>query len=84
MAQFATLEQLTSVTENLSLLTLMSQQQYSFSLIGKEVTVADEEGNVTGIVEKVKFHNGIALLQVNGDYYYLGSVIEVGQKEVEE
>lgn len=84
MAQFATLEQLSSVTENISLITLMNQQQYSFSLIGKEVTVADEEGNVTGIVEKVKFQNGVAMLEVNGNYYYLGSVIEVGQKEVEE
>lgn len=84
LAQFTTLEHLTNITENISLLTLMGQQQYSFSLVGKEVTVFDEDGNVTGTVDKVKFQNGVALIQVKGAYYYLGSVIEVGQKEVEE
>lgn len=83
LAQFTTLEQITSMAESISLLTLMNQQQYSFSLIGREVTI--EEGDITirGIVESVKFQNGIAVLKVNGDYYYLGSVTEVRQKEVE-
>ena len=61
----------------------MGQQQYSFSLIGKEVTVIDGEETITGTVDKVKFQNGIAMLQVKDNYYYLGSVIEVGHKEVE-
>ncbi len=83
MAQFTTLDQLAQITENISILTLMGQQQYSFSLIGKEVTVIDGEETITGTVDKVKFQNGIAMLQVKDNYYYLGSVIEVGHKEVE-
>lgn len=83
LAQFTSLEQMKSISDNLSLLTLMGQQQYSFSLIGKEVTVSDGEGTVTGIVEKVKFDSGFAVLKVNDKEYNLGSVIEVANQEVE-
>lgn len=83
LAQFTSLEQLTKLSDNISILTLMGQQQYSFSLIGKEVTVLDDEGPIKGVVDKVKFQDGIALIQVNNNYYYLGSVIEVGKREVE-
>lgn len=77
LAQFTTLEQLSSITESISLLTIMGQQQYSFSLMGKEVTLQGEEGQVTGIVDKVKFQNGFAILEVNGQDYGLGQLIEV-------
>ena len=83
LAQFTTLEQITSISESMSLLTMMNQQQYSFSLIGKEVTLASEDGNITGIVDRVKFENGFALIQVNNKNYNLGSVLEVANYEVE-
>mgnify|MGYP004706546633 CR=1 FL=1 len=82
LAQFTTLEQITSITESMSLLTMMNQQQYSFSLIGKEVTIASEDGNISGIVDRVKFENGFALIQVNNKNYNLGSVLEVANYEV--
>lgn len=77
LAQFTMLEQMSDISEGLDLLTFMSQQQYSFSLIGKEVTLQEEEGTVSGIVDKVKFENGYAILVVNDKEYYLGSVVEV-------
>lgn len=77
LAQFTTLEQMSSISESLDLLTFMSQQQYSFSLIGKEVTLLDEGQKMTGTVDSVKFDNGFALIQVNKEYYYLGSIVEV-------
>lgn len=83
MAQITSLEQVTRITEGVNYLTLMGQQQYSFSLIGKEVTLIDGEETVTGIVDKVRFQNGIIGVQVNDVYYYIGSIIEVGEKEVE-
>lgn len=82
LAQFTTLEQITSISESMSLLTMMNQQQYSFSLIGKEVKIAGSEGNITGIVDRVKFENGFALIQVNNKNYNLGSVLEVADYEV--
>lgn len=77
MAQFTTLEQMGEIAESLNTLTLMNQQQYTFSLIGKEVTVMDNEGVLTGLVDKVKFENGYAVLQINDKIYNLGSIIEV-------
>ncbi len=49
LAQFTSLELMTEVVENLNYVNAMSQQQYAFTLIGKEVTVMapklDEAGN---------------------------------------
>ena len=77
LAQFTMLEQMSNISDGLDLLTFMSQQQYSFNLIGKEVTLQEEDGTVSGTVDKVKFENGYAILVVNDKEYYLGSVIEV-------
>ena len=77
MAQFTSIEQMGAIAESLNVLTLMNQQQYTFSLIGKEVTVIDGEEVTTGIVDKVRFENGYAVIQINEKTYNLGSVIEV-------
>ena len=77
MAQFTLLEQMGSIAESLNVLTLMNQQEYTFSLIGKEVTVMDEEEVISGVVDKVRFENGYAVLQINNKTYNLGSVVEV-------
>lgn len=79
LAQFTTLEYLGEIGENLNTLNYMGQQQYAFGLIGKEVTLADGDETITGIVEKAKIVKGFAVIQVNGEDYYLGSVIEVAQ-----
>lgn len=83
LAQFTTLEQMTLMTENLNTINYMGQQQYAFSLIGKEVTLTDGNDTLVGIVEKVKIKNGFATIQVDGVDYYLGSVTEVTNKDVE-
>lgn len=87
LAQFTTLDQLTSITDSLSYLNIMSQQQYAFTLIGKEVKIntgeVGEDGKaitIDGTVDKVKFNNGIITIEVNGENYYLGSIIEVGNQ----
>lgn len=78
LAQFTTLEQMGEITEGINILTLMNQQQHSFNLIGKEVTLSVEGEKVTGVVEKVKFDKGYAMLVVNDKEYPLGAVLEVG------
>ena len=83
MTQFTTLEQMSDIAEGMRLLNLMGQQQYSFSLIGKEVSLAHEGEIITGVVDRVKFQYGNILLQVNDEEYYLGDVIEAGNVEVE-
>ncbi|MPW24797.1 flagellar basal body rod modification protein [Alkalibaculum sp. M08DMB] len=84
LAQFTTLEQISDISDSLTLLTLMNQQQYAFTLIGKEVTLTDGDSIVTGVVEKIKFQDGYAMLHVNNKNYNLGAVIEVANSQVEE
>lgn len=81
MAQFTMLEQMGEITESLNVLAMMNQQQYTISLIGKEVTVMDEGLELRGIVEKVKFQDGYALAQVNGKSYNLGSIVGITNAE---
>lgn len=78
LAQFTTLEQMGEITEGINMLTLMNQQQHSFNMIGKEVTLSLEGEKITGLVDKVKFDRGYAMLVVNDKEYPLGAVLEVG------
>ena len=78
LAQFTTLEQMAEITEGINMLTLMNQQQHSFNLIGKKVTLSLNDEKITGLVEKVKFDKGYAMLVVNNEEYPLGAVLEVG------
>lgn len=82
LAQFSTLETLTDITDNLNVLSMMTQQQHTFSLIGKEVTLLEEGIESTGIVDKVKFQDGYAVIQVGDRTYNLGSIIEVSNGNV--
>lgn len=83
LTQFTTIEQVKTISDNLTLLAMMGQQQYAFTLIGKEVTVADGEETCTGIVDKVKFHNGNPIIEVNNKDYYLSSLIDVSNFKVD-
>lgn len=79
MVQFGMLNAMTEMTEVMETTMLMTQQQQALSLVGKEVTLAGEEASlVTGIVEKVRFENGYATIQVNGKEYSLSEITEVG------
>lgn len=80
LTQFNMLDQLTDLTETIQTTLLMTQQQQALSLVGKEVTVAGaEDGLATGTVEKVRFSNGYATIQVDGVDYGLNSILEVGE-----
>lgn len=78
MIQFSTIEQLQTLTDSLTTTMLMTQQQQAISMIGKEVTVVQDGAITTGTVEKTRFFNGYATLQINGKDYYMSNVQEVG------
>lgn len=81
LAQFNTLDQLTSVSETLNMSVMMTQQQQALSLLGKEVKVAGaDSGFVSGNVDKVKFDQGYATIQVDGKDYALNDILEVGEQ----
>jgi len=77
LAQFNTLDQLTTVSETLNMNVLMTQQQQALSLLNK---AGAESGFVTGTVDKVKFDQGYATIQVDGKDYTLNDILEVGEQ----
>jgi len=80
MSQFTMLEQMNNLTESLSNLSVLSQQQISFSLVGKTATVNDGEKEITGVVEKVRYRSGYAYPVINGTEYSMDQVSEVGEE----
>lgn len=79
MATFSQMEQMSNMNDVLSATMLMVQQQQAISLSGKTVTVwSEEDGEISGVVEKVKFSKGYATIQVNGKEYNLSDVLEIG------
>lgn len=78
MVQFGMLNAMNDLNETMQTNLLMGQQQQALSLVGKEVTITSEDDQlVMGPVEKVRFDNGYATLQVNGVTYDMNDVIEV-------
>ena len=78
MAQFTMLEQLSTLAKSMESMTTLSQQQISFSLVGKNVSVFDGENSFSGVVEKVRYREGQAYPVINGMEYAMGMVHEVG------
>jgi flagellar basal-body rod modification protein FlgD len=78
MSQFTMLEQLGNVTESLNNLSVLSQQQISFSMVGKTATVNDGTNEIQGTVEKVRYRDGYAYPVINGTEYPMNMVSEIG------
>jgi hypothetical protein len=49
-------------------------------LVGKEVKIYSEEGDIVGVVDKVKFANNNVYLQINDTDYPIGLLIEVSSE----
>ena len=77
LAQFTTLDQMTSMAEGINQLKMLNQ----VTLIGKQVTVYNPEKNVEGVIEKVKFYNAEVFIQIDGKDYPIGLLMEVANKE---
>lgn len=77
LAQFTTLDQMTSMAEGINQLKMLNQ----VTLIGNQVTVYNPEKNVEGVIEKVKFYNAEVYIQIHGKDYPIGLLMEVANKE---
>jgi flagellar basal-body rod modification protein FlgD len=76
MAQFTMLEQLTQIYESINQVNMLNQAR----LVGKEVKIYSEEGDIVGVVDKVKFANNNVYLQINDKDYPIGLLIEVSSE----
>ncbi|MBC7087498.1 MAG: hypothetical protein H5T96_03290 [Tissierellales bacterium] len=73
MAQFTMLEQLNQIHDAIYQANMLNQ----VGLVGKEVKIYGEEGDIVGVVEKVKFANYNVYLQIDNKDYPIGLLIEV-------
>lgn len=81
MAQFAALEQMQSLNENLSYSIGLQNTQLGASLIGKEVKVVREGITYTGTVDKVSNFGRFLTIECEGEQYYIDEVVEIISKE---
>jgi flagellar basal-body rod modification protein FlgD len=80
MAQFTMLEQINNLAESLKNLSVLSQQQMSFSMVGKTATVVDGDKEIRGVVESVRYKNGLAYPVIGGAEYSMSMVKEIGEE----
>ncbi|MEA4831993.1 MAG: flagellar hook capping FlgD N-terminal domain-containing protein [Oscillospiraceae bacterium] len=76
LSQFTSLSQMKEMTSAIN-------SNYAASLLGRPVCVnsTDQFGNkktVTGTVEQITFSGGIPYLYVNGDFFALGDLTDIG------
>ena len=76
MVQFSTLSQMEELSNAF-------QSNLAVSMIGKTVNVSMEDargarGSVTGVVSQVNYDEGVPRLMVNGAFYDMADVTEVG------
>jgi|GEM_PF-1895878 len=81
MAQFATLEALTTLNNQFGVFMEMSTIQDGAALVGKEVRIAvDGDRTIVGTVESVGFTSQGSIVKVNGEYFPVWHIIEIGSQ----
>lgn len=79
MAQFSTIEQLNNLNQQFAVFMEMSTVQDGAALVGKEVRIGlDDETTIVGVVNKVGFSSSGTLVEVDGKYYDMWRIIEIG------
>lgn len=84
LIQMTVMQAMTAMTQQMEELTTANVMSYSASLVGKEVTLGiyDEEGNITekvGVVQGTGTYNGMQVVFVDGESYFLSSIMGVGR-----
>ena len=69
MTQFSSLEQLSNIEESISALHNTNQIISGASMIGKDVSIVDDLGEVLGSIDKIRMANDSLEVSVNGNWY---------------
>jgi len=77
MASFTSLEQMQTLSKNFSSFTTHQKQSSAQDYLGRTVTISDDTGNVSGVVTKVSFQEGGAMLSIGGKDYDVANVLSV-------
>lgn len=84
LIQMTVMQAMTEVSTQVKELTTANVMSYAASLVGKEVTlgVYDEKGNIVekvGVVQGTGTYNGAQVIFVDGESYFLSSIMGVGR-----
>jgi flagellar basal-body rod modification protein FlgD len=83
MAQFSSLQQMSSLNDNVTAMRLDSQLAAAGSLLGREVTLrADNGSEIHGVVDSVEQTASGPKLSVGGQSYFYDSLLRVAQAPV--
>jgi flagellar basal-body rod modification protein FlgD len=77
MAQFSSLQQATQMAAEMGRMRSDSQMQAASGLIGREVTVAMADGDITGVVDEVATDGGEMHVRIDETYYPFSLVYRV-------
>jgi flagellar basal-body rod modification protein FlgD len=69
MANFTSLEQMRSLSKSFDTFTSDQRMAAAPAYLGRQVTLTDPSGEITGIVEAIKLLNGKPAVVVNGKTY---------------
>ncbi|MBO8129163.1 MAG: hypothetical protein H0Z39_08205 [Peptococcaceae bacterium] len=82
--QLGLLERMLSIEDQIKNLNRTQALAQASALIGHEVTVADGEATVTGIVDRATISGDRASIIIDGKAYALSNVIQVGKEKVDQ
>ncbi len=77
MAQFSSLEQSSQMSRDMSALRSDMGMQSAAALLGREVTLRTDDGDVSGVVESVDSTTDTVRVGVNGQLYAFSDVVRV-------
>jgi flagellar basal-body rod modification protein FlgD len=77
MASFTSLEQMQTLSKDFASFTAQQKATGAQDLLGRNVTVSSEAGDVTGLVSKITYSDGQALLSINGQDYDAAGITSV-------
>ena len=69
MANFTSLEQMRSLSKSFDTFTSDQKMAAAPAYLGRQVTITNATGDITGVVEAIKFNNGKPAVVVNGKTY---------------
>jgi len=77
MAQFSSLEQSSQMAKDMASLRSQVSLQSASGMIGRDVSIATKNGNVSGTVNSVESYGGDVKVGVGGLFYSLSNVVRV-------
>jgi len=77
LAQFSSLEQLQNMNANLGYFMDLNILHQASLLVGREVDVFTEDGDITGVISEVRFTAEGPKIVIDGEEYFLTDILKI-------